>query len=147
VDFGPSAFDWFLTFNLRFGAYGLLFSGFVTDGAEARADCRVYLHYGDLSVSGYLRGLLGSIRPDEIYHLGAQSHVRVSFDMPEYTAGVTAFGTLRLLEALRKTDIKARFYQASSSEMFSAAMPPQNEQAPLKPQSRLSDPPCRGEIR
>ena len=96
---------------------------------------RVYLHYGDLSVSGQITDLLHEIRPDEIYHLGAQSHVRVSFDMPEYTGDVTGLGTLRLLEAIRKTGIKTRFYQASSSEMFGAAPPPQSEATPFQPQS------------
>jgi len=98
-------------------------------------EARVYLHYGDLSVSGQLTDLLQEIRPDEIYHLGAQSHVRVSFDMPEYTGDVTGLGTIRLLEAIRKTGIKARFYQASSSEMFGAALPPQSEATPFQPQS------------
>ena len=96
---------------------------------------RVYLHYGDLAVSGALTDLLQEIKPDEIYHLGAQSHVRVSFDMPEYTGDVTGLGTVRLLEAVRKTGIKTRFYQASSSEMFGAAPPPQSESTPFKPQS------------
>jgi len=98
-------------------------------------EARVYLHYGDLSVSGQLTDLLQEIKPDEIYHLGAQSHVRVSFDMPEYTGDVTGLGTLRLLEAIRKTGIKTRFYQASSSEMFGAALPPQSEATPFQPQS------------
>lgn len=98
-------------------------------------DTRMYLHYGDLSVSGQLTDLLACIKPDEIYHLGAQSHVRVSFDMPEYTGDVSGLGTLRLLEAVRKTEIKAKFYQASSSEMFGAAPPPQNERTPFQPQS------------
>jgi GDPmannose 4,6-dehydratase len=96
---------------------------------------RMYLHYGDLSVSGQMTDLLAGIRPDEIYHLGAQSHVRVSFDMPEYTGDVSGLGTLRLLEAIRKTGIKAKFYQASSSEMFGAAPPPQSEITPFEPQS------------
>ncbi len=98
-------------------------------------EARMYLHYGDLSVSGQLMDLIHDIRPDEIYHLGAQSHVRVSFDMPEYTGDVTGLGTLRLLEAIRKTGIKTRFYQASSSEMFGAAPPPQSEDTPFEPQS------------
>jgi len=98
-------------------------------------EARMYLHYGDLSVSGQLMDLLHDIRPDEVYHLGAQSHVRVSFDMPEYTGDVTGLGTLRLLEAIRKTGIKTRFYQASSSEMFGAAPPPQSEETPFEPQS------------
>src|SRR3989339_1475300 len=96
---------------------------------------RVYLHYVDLSVSGQLTDLLQEIRPEEIYHLGAQSHVRVSFDMPEYTGDVTGLGTIRLLEAVRKTGIKTKFYQASSSEMFGAALPPQSESTPFQPQS------------
>jgi GDPmannose 4,6-dehydratase len=96
---------------------------------------RIYLHYGDLSVSGQLTDLLNDIKPDEIYNLGAQSHVRVSFDMPEYTGDITGLGTLRLLEAIRKSGSKARFYQASSSEMFGAALPPQHERTPFEPQS------------
>jgi len=96
---------------------------------------RLYLHYGDLSVSGQLTDMLYDISPDEIFHLGAQSHVRVSFDMPEYTGDVTGLGTLRLLEAIRKTGIKTRFYQASSSEMFGAALPPQYEETLFQPQS------------
>ena len=96
---------------------------------------RLHLHFGDLSVSGQLTDLLHTIRPDEIYHLGAQSHVRVSFDMPEYTGDITGLGTLRLLEAIRKTGITTRFYQASSSEMFGAAPPPQNQDTPFQPQS------------
>ena len=98
-------------------------------------EARIYLHYGDLSVSGQMMDFLYDIQPDEIYHLGAQSHVRVSFDMPEYTGDVTGLGTLRLLEAIRKTGIKTKFYQASSSEMFGAAPPPQSERTPFQPQS------------
>lgn len=98
-------------------------------------EARIYLYYGDLSVSGQLTDLLASIKPDEIYHLGAQSHVRVSFDMPEYTGDVTALGTIRILEAIRKTGIRTKFYQASSSEMFGAAPPPQNELTPFQPRS------------
>jgi len=98
-------------------------------------DVKMYLHYGDLSVSGQLMDFLYDIRPDEIYNLGAQSHVRVSFDMPEYTGDVTGLGTLRILEAIRKTGIRTKFYQASSSEMFGAAAPPQNEETSFEPQS------------
>ncbi|OPY87600.1 MAG: GDP-mannose 4,6-dehydratase [Smithella sp. PtaU1.Bin162] len=98
-------------------------------------DARIFLHYGDLSVSAQLMDLLHSIVPDEIYHLGAQSHVRVSFDMPEYTGDITGLGTLRILEAIRKTGIQTKFYQASSSEMFGAAPPPQNENTAFQPQS------------
>ncbi len=96
---------------------------------------RVFLHHGDLAVSGQLTDLLHDIKPDEIYHLGAQSHVRVSFDMPEYTGDITGLGTLRLLEAIRKSGIRTKFYQASSSEMFGAAPPPQSELTPFQPQS------------
>lgn len=98
-------------------------------------EARIFLHYGDLSVSAQIVDLLHSIAPDEIYHLGAQSHVRVSFDMPEYTGDITGLGTLRILEAIRKTGIKTKFYQASSSEMFGAALPPQKEDTPFRPQS------------
>ena len=96
---------------------------------------RLFLHYGDLSDSGQLVNLIYNIKPDEIYHLGAQSHVRVSFDMPEYTGDITALGTTRLLEAVRRSGINARFYQASSSEMFGSAPPPQNEHTPFCPRS------------
>jgi GDPmannose 4,6-dehydratase len=98
-------------------------------------EAKLFLHYGDLSVSAQLMDLLNSIQPDEIYNLGAQSHVRVSFDMPEYTGDVTALGTLRILEAIRKTGIKTKFYQASSSEMFGGASPPQNENTVFQPRS------------
>ncbi|MEQ8152691.1 MAG: GDP-mannose 4,6-dehydratase [Smithellaceae bacterium] len=98
-------------------------------------EAQIFLHYGDLSVSAQIVDLLHSIAPDEIYHLGAQSHVRVSFDMPEYTGDITGLGTLRILEAIRKTGIKTKFYQASSSEMFGAALPPQKEDTPFQPQS------------
>ncbi len=96
---------------------------------------KLRLHYGDLSVSGQMADLIYNIQPDEIYHLGAQSHVRVSFDMPEYTGDVTGLGTVRLLEAIRKTGVKTKFYQASSSEMFGSAPAPQNEQTPFEPRS------------
>lgn len=96
---------------------------------------RLFLHYGDLSDSGQLANLIYNIQPEEIYHLGAQSHVRVSFDIPEYTGDITALGTTRLLEAIRRSGIKTKFYQASSSEMFGAAPPPQNEKTPFYPRS------------
>ena len=96
---------------------------------------KLFLHYGDLSDSGQLTNLIYNIKPDEIYHLGAQSHVRVSFDMPEYTGDITALGTIRLLEGIRRSGIKTRFYQASSSEMFGAANPPQNETTQFYPRS------------
>jgi GDPmannose 4,6-dehydratase len=96
---------------------------------------KLFMHYGDLSESSRLVKLIYEIQPDEVYHLGAQSHVRVSFDTPEYTADVTGLGTVRLLEAIRETGVKTRFYQASSSEMFGAAPPPQNETTPFHPRS------------
>jgi len=96
---------------------------------------KLFLHYGDLSDSTQLTNLIYTIRPDEIYHLGAQSHVRVSFDIPEYTGDIVAIGTTRILEAMRRSGIKARFYQASSSEMFGNVPPPQNENSPFRPRS------------
>lgn len=96
---------------------------------------KLHLHYGDLSDGAGLTNLVYNISPDEIYHMGAQSHVRVSFDMPEYTSDVTALGTTRLLEAIRRSGIKTKFYQASSSEMFGNTPPPQNERTPFHPRS------------
>ena len=93
------------------------------------------LHYGDLSDSEQLSNIIYNIRPEEIYNLGAQSHVRVSFDMPEYTANVVATGTVRILDAVRRSGNKARFYQASSSEMFGSSPPPQGESTPFAPRS------------
>ena len=98
-------------------------------------ETKLYLHYGDLSDSGQLTELVYNIQPDEIYHLGAQSHVRVSFDMPEFTGDITGLGTTRLLEAIRRSGIKTKFYQASSSEMFGDSPPPQNELTPFRPRS------------
>src|SRR5574337_23264 len=85
---------------------------------------KLFLHYGDLSDSGQITNLIYNIQPQEIYHLGAQSHVRVSFDIPEYTGDVTALGTTRFLDAIKRSGIKTTFYQASSSEMFGATPPP-----------------------
>jgi GDPmannose 4,6-dehydratase len=97
---------------------------------------RLHLHYGDLADSLNLTRLIDRIGPDEIYHLGAQSHVRVSFDIPEYTGDVTALGTIRILEAIRETKVPARFYQASSSEMFGKVQAvPQTESTPFWPRS------------
>ena len=97
---------------------------------------KLFLHYGDLSDSAATMRLLYDIQPDEIYHLGAQSHVRVSFDVPEYTGNVTGLGTTRLLEAIRETAPKARFYQASSSEMYGLVQAvPQREDTPFYPRS------------
>jgi GDPmannose 4,6-dehydratase len=98
-------------------------------------DYRLRLVYGDLDDGSSLANLVKRIRPDEIYNLGAQSHVRVSFDVPEYTVNTVALGTLRLLEALRELGRDCRFYQASSSEMYGASKPPQNEATPLQPRS------------
>ncbi len=96
---------------------------------------RLFLHYGDLSDSEQISNIIYNIRPDEIYHLGAQSHVRVSFDTPEYTSNITALGTTRILEAIRRSGNKIKFYQASSSEMFGVSKTPQNEVTPFKPRS------------
>jgi len=103
------------------------------DFHEARA--RFRLHYADLTDGSSLAALLYDLRPDEIYNLGAQSHVKVSFEVPEFTADVVANGTLRLLEAMRRTGVKCRFYQASSSEMFGSTPPPQSETTPMHPRS------------
>jgi GDPmannose 4,6-dehydratase len=96
---------------------------------------KLFLHYGDLTDAGHLTNLIYNIEPEEVYHLGAQSHVRVSFDIPEYTGDVTGMGTTRLLEAIRRSDKGIRYYQASSSEMFGAAKPPQNEETVFHPRS------------
>jgi GDPmannose 4,6-dehydratase len=97
---------------------------------------RMFLHYGDLSDSVNLVKLLYDLKPDEIYHLGAQSHVRVSFDIPEYTSDVTGVGTIRILEAIREAELPSRFYQASSSEMFGKAQQvPQTEKTSFWPRS------------
>ena len=96
---------------------------------------KLFLHFGDLSDSEQIANVMYNIKPDEIYHLGAQSHVRVSFDTPEYTGNVTALGTTRLLEALRRSNHGIKFYQASSSEMFGGSAPPQDETTPFHPRS------------
>ena len=96
---------------------------------------RLFLYYGDLSDSSRIMGLVNSVAPDEVYNLAAQSHVRVSFDEPELTGNITGMGTTRLLEAIRASGSGAKFYQASSSEMFGASPPPQNEDTPFYPQS------------
>jgi GDPmannose 4,6-dehydratase len=96
---------------------------------------KLLLHYGELADGSQLTNLLYAVRPEEIYHLGAQSHVRVSFDMPEYTGDVTGIAITRLLEAIRRSGLKTRFYQASSSEMFGSSPPPQNETTPFHPRS------------
>lgn len=96
---------------------------------------RLFLHYGDISDAEQINNIIFNIKPDEVYHLAAQSHVRVSFDIPEYTGNITALGTVRILEAIRRSGRKIKFYQASSSEMFGAANPPQNEKTSFKPRS------------
>lgn len=100
---------------------------------------RLHLHYGDLADAGTIRKLIYKVAPDEIYNLGAQSHVRVSFDIPEYTADITGIGALRILEAIKdyqeNTGKKVKYYQASSSEMFGSTPPPQNEKTPFHPRS------------
>ncbi len=98
-------------------------------------ESRLVLHYGDLGDSSRLVTLLARIAPDEIYHLGAQSHVRVSFDEPEFTGDTTGLGTIRLLEAVRMVGLQTRFYQASSSELYGATPPPQCESTPFHPRS------------
>ena len=97
---------------------------------------KLFLHYGDLTDGSSLNQLLKSVQPEEIYHLGAQSHVRVSFDIPEYTGDVTGLGALRILDAIRESGVKTRFYQASSSEMFGKVQEtPQKETTPFYPRS------------
>jgi GDPmannose 4,6-dehydratase len=98
-------------------------------------EARMFLHYGDLTDASRLTTLLERIGPDEVYHLAAQSHVRVSFDEPEFTGDVTGLGTTRILEAIRAAQVPARFYQASSSEMFGSTPPPQSELSALRPRS------------
>ena len=104
-------------------------------GGNSQNGSHFYLHYGDLTDSGNLNRLIRTVRPDEVYNLAAQSHVQVSFEQPEYTSDVDALGTTRLLEALRTYELPARFYQASSSEMFGTSPPPQNETTPFYPRS------------
>ncbi len=96
---------------------------------------KLFLHYGDLADGGQLTHIIYNIKPDEVYNLAAQSHVRVSFDMPEYTGDIVGLGATRLLESIRLSGIKAKYYQASSSEMFGAAKPPQNENTVFYPRS------------
>ena len=137
----------------RYLAEFLLFKGYEVHGIIRRASTfntgridhiykdphksgvRLLLHYGDLSDSSELTNLIYNIKPDEIYHLGAQSHVRVSFDMPEYTGDITGLGTTRILEAIRRSGVKCKFYQASSSEMYGDAPAPQNEDTPFRVRS------------
>ncbi len=94
---------------------------------------RLLLHYGELADSGVITDIIWNVKPDEVYHLGAQSHVRISFEEPEFTGDITGLSTTRLLEAIRRSGIQTRFYQASSSEMFGSSPPPQNESTALQP--------------
>ena len=105
----------------------------ITD--DSLMDSKLFLHYGDLSDSSRMMALVELVAPDEVYNLAAQSHVRVSFDEPELTGSTTGLGSIRLLEAIRVSGSNARFYQASSSEMFGASPPPQNEETPFYPRS------------
>ncbi len=98
-------------------------------------DVKLHLHYGDLSDPGILTDIVYNTQPDEIYNLGAQSHVRVSFDMPEYTGNISGLSVTRILEAIRRSGSKAKFYQASSSELFGSAPSPQNETTAFRPKS------------
>jgi len=100
-----------------------------------KPDARLFLHYGDLSDSEQISNILYNIKPDEVYNLAAQSHVKVSFSMPEYTGNVTGLGTVRILEAIRRSRNNIKFYQASSSEMFGRAPSPQNEKTGFNPTS------------
>lgn len=105
------------------------------DPHVVNGSAHLFLHYGDMGATGVLGDVIYDTKPDEIYHLAAQSHVRVSFDMPEYTGDVTGLGTTRMLEAVRRLGKGTRFYQASTSELFGSAKPPQNESTPFHPQS------------
>ncbi len=96
---------------------------------------KLFLHHGDLSSTEWILNLIYSLAPEEVYHLAAQSHVKVSFDIPEYTGDITGLGTMRLLEAIRRSNAKIRFYQASSSEMFGSAPAPQSEATVFQPRS------------
>jgi len=98
-------------------------------------DLKLILHYGDMTDTGNIERLINKIEPDEIYHLAAMSHVRVSFDMPEYTVNTDALGTLRVLEAIKNTGRPIKFYMAASSEQFGSSPPPQNEETPFHPRS------------
>lgn len=102
---------------------------------EHLSNARLILHYGDLSDGEQINGIIYNIKPDEIYHLGAQSHVRVSFDMPEFTTNITALGTTRILESIKRSKLPIKFFQASSSEMFGSAPHPQSERTPFQPRS------------
>jgi len=103
--------------------------------SPGRSEAEFSLHYGDLTDTGNIAKLISQIKPNEVYHLGAMSHVRVSFDMPEFTCNVAALGTLRMLEAIKNSGLAIKFYNAASSEMFGSSPPPQNERTPFHPRS------------
>ena len=109
-----------------------------TPRLEAIKD-KLHLHYGDMADSDAITPIMCNIKPNEVYNLAAQSHVMISFQTPEYTSEITALGATRLLESMRQYNPKAKFYQASSSEMFGNADPPQNENTRFNPQSRGLD--------
>jgi GDPmannose 4,6-dehydratase len=111
-----------------------------TDPHDSKA--KLFLHYGDLSDSEQLSNIIYNIKPDEVYHCGAQSHVRVSFDIPEYTGNITALGTARLLESIRRSGNHVKFYQASSSELFGNSSPPQNEETNFQPKVHMQSLNC-----
>ncbi|MCY3414827.1 MAG: GDP-mannose 4,6-dehydratase [Candidatus Heimdallarchaeota archaeon] len=96
---------------------------------------KLYLHYGDVTDFGRINSIITRVQPDEVYHLAAQSHVRVSFDLPEYTGLATGIGTTAILEAIRQNELDSKFYQASSSELYGSTPPPQNEETPMHPRS------------
>jgi GDPmannose 4,6-dehydratase len=98
-------------------------------------NARLFLHYGDITDSDQIYNIIYNVQPDEIYHLASQSHVKVSFEMPEYTGNVVALGTVRILEAIRRSGIKTKLYNAASSEIFGSSPPPQNEDTPFRPRS------------
>jgi GDPmannose 4,6-dehydratase len=132
-----------LLLNYGYTVHGLLrrSSSFNTSRLDGiyrdphEAGVRFRLHHGDLTDSSGLINLIRDIEPDEVYHLGAQSHVKVSFETPEYTSNTTGLGTVRILQAIQASGIKTRFYQASSSEMFGSAPAPQDEQTAFHPRS------------
>ena len=104
-----------------------------TDAHEK--DARLFLHYGDMSDTEQMSTIIYDIHPEEVYHLAAQSHVRISFDTPTYTGDITGLGTTRILEIIRRGKLSVKFYQASSSELFGSTKPPQNEKSPFQPRS------------
>ena len=100
---------------------------------DPHGDTRLHLHYGNLRNTANLQALVTEVQPDEVYHLAAQSYVGVSFDLPDYTSDITGLSTTRMLDAIRHAGVETRFYQASSSEIFGAAEPPQHELTPFQP--------------